>query len=31
VRSLTFEGSTWEEYAKLREKDKVLHKNLGKI
>jgi len=31
VRSLIFEGSTWEEYEKLREKDKVLHKNLRKI
>ena len=31
MRSLIFEGSTWEEYEKLREKDKVLHKNLRKI
>jgi len=31
VRSLIFEGSTWETYEKLREKDKVLHKNLRKI
>jgi len=31
VRSLVFEGSTWEEYEKLREKDKVLHKGLRKI
>jgi len=31
VRSLVFEGSTWEVYEKLREKDKVLHKNLRKI
>jgi toxin YoeB len=31
VRSLIFEGSTWEDYEKLREKDKVLHKNLRKI
>ncbi|CAA6822832.1 MAG: YoeB toxin protein [uncultured Sulfurovum sp.] len=31
MRTLTFEGSTWEEYEKLREKDKVLHKNLRKI
>ncbi|HFU75690.1 MAG TPA: Txe/YoeB family addiction module toxin [Arcobacter sp.] len=31
MRSLVFEGSTWEEYEKLREKDKVLHKNLRKI
>lgn len=31
MRSLIFEGSTWEEYEKLREKDKVLHKSLRKI
>jgi len=31
VRSLIFEGSTWETYEKIREKDKVLHKNLHKI
>ena len=31
MRSLIFEGSTWEEYEKLREKDKILHKNLRKI
>ena len=31
MRSLIFEGSTWEVYEKLREKDKVLHKNLRKI
>jgi len=31
MRSLVFEGSTWEEYEKLREKDKKLHKNLRKI
>ena len=31
MRSLIFEGSTWETYEKLREKDKVLHKNLRKI
>lgn len=31
MRSLVFEGSTWDEYEKLREKDKVLHKNLRKI
>jgi len=31
VRRLIFEGSTWEEYEKLREKDKILHKNLRKI
>lgn len=31
MRTLIFEGFTWEEYEKLREKDKVLHKNLRKI
>ena len=31
MRSLIFEASTWEEYEKLREKDKALHKNLRKI
>lgn len=31
MRSLTFEGKTWEEYEKLRQKDKVIHKNLCKI
>jgi len=31
VRSLIFEGSSWETYEKLKEKDKVLHKNLRKI
>jgi toxin YoeB len=31
MRSLVFEGSTWEEYETLREKDKNLHKNLRKI
>jgi toxin YoeB len=31
MRSLVFEGSTWEEYERLREKDKNLHKNLRKI
>jgi len=28
VRSLVFEGSTWQEYESLREKDKKLHKVL---
>jgi toxin YoeB len=28
VRSLVFEGNTWQEYEKLREKDKKLHKIL---
>ena len=31
MRSLVFEGSTWEEYETLRVKDKNLHKNLRKI
>lgn len=31
MRSLVFEGSTWEVYETLREKDKILHKNLRKI
>lgn len=31
MRSLVFEGSTWEAYEKMRDKDKVLHKNLRKI
>ena len=28
MRSLIFEGNTWQEYEKLREKDKKLHKVL---
>lgn len=31
MRSLTFEGTTWEVYEDLRKKDKALHKNLCKI
>ena len=31
MRSIVFEGSTWEAYEKLRQKDKVMHKNLCKI
>ena len=31
MRSLVFEGRTWEEYETLREKDKKLHKVLCKI
>jgi toxin YoeB len=31
VRTLVFEGDTWEAYEHLREKDKVMHKNLRKI
>lgn len=31
MRSIVFDGDSWSEYEKLREKDKVLHKNLCKI
>ena len=31
MKSITFEGSTWNKYEDLRVKDKVLHKNLCKI
>ena len=31
MKSLVFEGKTWEAYENLREKDKRLHKNLCKI
>jgi toxin YoeB len=31
MRSLVFEGNTWEAYEKLREKDKNLHKTLCKL
>jgi len=31
MKSIVFEGDTWTEYEKLREKDKRLHKNLCKI
>lgn len=31
MRSLVFEGTTWEAYEELRKKDKILHKNLCKI
>jgi len=31
MRSIVFEGGSWGEYEKLREKDKTLHKNLCKI
>ncbi|MBC7475449.1 MAG: Txe/YoeB family addiction module toxin [Candidatus Sericytochromatia bacterium] len=31
MRSIVFEGNTWAEYEDLRDKDKVLHKNLCKI
>jgi toxin YoeB len=30
VRSLVFEGNTWQAYEKLREADKQIHKNLCK-
>lgn len=31
MRSLVFEGKTWEAYEKLRETDKKLHKSLCRI
>jgi len=31
MRSIIFEGDSWNEYEDLRIKDKVLHKNLCKI
>jgi len=31
MRSLVFEGKTWEQYEALREKDKRLHANLRKL
>lgn len=31
MRSIVFEGNTWSEYEKLREEDKILHKNLRDI
>ena len=31
MRSLVFEGNTWNEYEKLREKDKKLHNALCKL
>ena len=31
MRSIVFEGNTWNKYEELRKKDKVLHKNLCKI
>ncbi|MDQ7083668.1 MAG: Txe/YoeB family addiction module toxin [Sulfurovum sp.] len=31
MRSLTFEGDTWEKYETLSKNDKILHKNLCKI
>lgn len=31
MKSLVFEGSTWEKYEQLRERDKRLHKALCKL
>jgi len=31
MRSIVFEGDTWEEYENLRSKDKTVHKNLCRI
>lgn len=31
MRSIVFEGNTWSDYENLRDKDKILHKNLCKI
>ena len=31
MRSIVFEGNTWEMCEKLRQKDKLMHKNLSKI
>ena len=31
MKSLIFEGNTWEKYEKLRAKDKRLHKSLCKL
>lgn len=31
MRSLVFEGDTWKEYEKLRQKDQKMHKNLCRI
>jgi len=31
MRSIVFEGNTWSKYEELREKDKILHRNLCKI
>ena len=31
MRSIVFEGSTWNVYEDLRQRDKALHKNLCKI
>ncbi len=31
MRSIVFEGKTWDAYEEIRVKDKILHKNLCKI
>ena len=31
MKSIVFEGNTWAKYEELRNKDKILHKNLCKI
>ena len=31
MRSIVFEGNTWNKYEELRTKDKTLHKNLCKL
>ncbi len=31
MRSITFEGNTWEKYEELRSKERLLHKNLCRI
>ena len=31
MRSLVFEGETWTEYEKLRDRDKKLHKSLCRV
>ena len=31
MRSIVFEGNTWEKYEELRRKEKILHKNLCRI
>ncbi len=31
MRAIVFEGDTWQKYESLRQKDKIMHKNLCKI
>lgn len=31
MKSIVFEGTTWETYEKLRDENKILHKNLCQI